>query len=178
MNKQFFCGALAIGVLLAGTAMAQKPLALGEAPQVEQIQKRKFDKEHHEKMAKRLADKLNLTNEQQQKAEQIRKSGQAKIKPLLDEMMELRQKIDKERRANMEEFENILTPEQKTAFEKLKAEDKAKFRKQMQKRVDKRRGDDMLPPPPPEGAILPPPPEDGILPPPEGAILPPPPMDD
>ena len=108
MNKQFFCGALAIGVLLAGTAMAQKPVALGEAPQVEQIQKRKFDKEHHEKMAKRLADKLNLTNEQQQKAEQIRKSGQAKIKPLLDEMMELRQKIDKERRANMKEFENIL----------------------------------------------------------------------
>ena len=42
MNKQFFCGALAIGVLLAGTAMAQKPLALGEAPQVEQIQKRKW----------------------------------------------------------------------------------------------------------------------------------------
>lgn len=171
MNKQFFCGALAIGVLLAGTAMAQKPLALGEAPQVEQIQKRKFDKEHHEKMAKRLADKLNLTDEQQQKAEQIRKSGQAKIKPLLDEMIELRQKIDKERRANMEEFENILTPEQKTAFEKLKAEDKAKFRKQMQKRVDKRRGDDMLPPPPPEGAILPPPPEGAMLP-------PPPPMDD
>ena len=60
----------------------------------------------------------------------------------------------------MKEFENILTPEQKTAFEKLKAEDKAKFRKQMQKRVDKRRGDGMLPPPPPEGAMLPPPPMD------------------
>lgn len=160
MNKQFFCGALAISILLAGTAMAQKPVVVGDAPQVAQMQKHKFDKEHHEKMAKRLADKLNLTAEQQKKAEQIRKAGQEKIKPLLDEMMQLRQKIDKERRANMEEFENILTPEQKAAFEKLKAEDKAKFNKQMQKRGDKRRGGDMLPPPPPEGDMLPPPPMD------------------
>ena len=76
MNKQFFCGALAISILLAGSAMAQKPVVVGEAPQTEQMQKHKFDKEHHEKMAKRLADKLNLTAEQQKKAEQIRKSGQ------------------------------------------------------------------------------------------------------
>ena len=168
MNKQFFCCAVAAGILLSGAAMAQKPVVISN-PQAEQGVEHKFakfDKEHHEKMAKRLADKLSLTEEQQQKAEQIRKSGQEKIKPLLDEMMELRKKIDKERRANMEEFENILTPEQKTAFEKLKAEDKADFRKRMpkmrpmMKNAGRHHNGEQLPPPLPEDAVLPPPPMD------------------
>ena len=41
-------------------------------------------------------------------------------KPLVNEMKDIREKMDEKRRANMEEFEKILTPEQKEKFEALK----------------------------------------------------------
>ena len=80
----------------------------------------KFDKNFHEKMAKKMAEKLNLTTEQQEQAAKIRQEGRKKIEPLMKEMKDLREKIDAERRANMEEFEKILTPEQKKSFDEMK----------------------------------------------------------
>ena len=76
--------------------------------------------EMHHKMAEKMAKKLNLTEEQQQKAEQIREKGKKEIEPLMNEMKDLREKMDEKRRENMEEFEKILTPEQKTKFEDMK----------------------------------------------------------
>ena len=88
---------------------------------------------HHEKMHNRLAEKLNLTDEQKAKAKEMRQAARKKMKPLLDEMKALREKMDTIRKDNMKEFEDILTPEQKTTFEKIKAEHKAKFEKMMKK---------------------------------------------
>ena len=59
----------------------------------------------------------SLTKEQQEQAEKIRKEGREKLKPLFEEMKDIREKMDKLREDNMLEFEKILTPEH---YEKLK----------------------------------------------------------
>lgn len=74
----------------------------------------------HEKMAERFTKELDLTEEQQEKAKEIHEQGKKDIEPLMDQMNMLREKLDAKRRTNMEEFEKILTPEQKTKFEELK----------------------------------------------------------
>ena len=87
-----------------------------------------FEK-HHEKMQNKLADDLQLSEQQRAKAKEMRTAAREKIKPLLDEMKALRQKMDTIRDENMKAFEEILTPEQKETFEKIKAERKAKHEK-------------------------------------------------
>lgn len=82
----------------------------------------KFDKEMHKKMAEKLAKDLNLTDDQQKKAEEIREAGRKKVEPLFKQMDELRKKMDQLREENMKEFESILTPDQKAKLEKIKAE--------------------------------------------------------
>lgn len=72
------------------------------------------------RMRKPLADKLNLTEEQREQADKIREDGRAKMKPLIEEQKELRKQMDEVRKANMEEFEKILTPEQKKVFDEMK----------------------------------------------------------
>ena len=89
---------------------------------------------HHEKMAKKLAEELKLTDEQQAKSRQMRKAAREKIKPLLDEMRAIREKLDAIRKDNMKDFEALLTPEQKEVFAKIKAERKVKFEKMKAKR--------------------------------------------
>lgn len=79
-----------------------------------------------------LATKLNLTEEQRKKAEEIRKADFEKMKPLFDEMKALHEKMDSLRKENMKAFEEILTPEQKSQFEKIREEHKAKM-EQMKK---------------------------------------------
>jgi len=86
-------------------------------------------KQHH----KKLADELKLTDEQKAKSKELRKASREKIKPLLDQMKVLREKMDKIRQENMAAFEKLLTPEQKAAFEKIKAERKTKHEKMMKK---------------------------------------------
>ena len=88
---------------------------------------------HHEKMHNKLAAELNLTDEQKAKAKEMRQSAREKMKPILDEMKKLRTQLDTIRKDNMKEFEDILTPEQKATFEKIKASRKAKFEKMMRK---------------------------------------------
>ena len=90
-------------------------------------------KQHHEKMKNKLADELKLTDEQKAKAKELRKASREKIKPLMDEMKEIRKKMDAIREDNMKAFEDLLTPEQKEAFEKIKEERKAKHEKMMKK---------------------------------------------
>ncbi len=70
---------------------------------------------HVQQMHENLAQLLNLTADQKTKAEQIRRNGHEKMKKLRAQMQDLRQ-------ANMNEFEAILTPEQKAEFDKIKTE--------------------------------------------------------
>jgi len=78
----------------------------------------------HEEMSKKLAEDLSLSDEQKVQAEKIREAGHAKMKPLMEERKALHEKMDSLRKANMEEFEKILTPEQKKKFEEIKAKHK------------------------------------------------------
>lgn len=80
----------------------------------------------------RLAEELNLTKEQRDKAEALRKADFEKMKPLVEEMKTLREKMDNLRKENMKHFEEILTPEQKTKLDQIMQEHKNKtenFRK-------------------------------------------------
>lgn len=123
MNKFLLSALLASTVMFSGSVKAaEKETAVPTADkQIEMVKHHEcFDKDFHEKMAKKMAQDLGLTQEQQEQAKKIREEGVKKMKPLMKEMKEIRQKMDKERRANMEEFEKILTPEQKDKFEKLK----------------------------------------------------------
>ena len=81
----------------------------------------KFDREMHKKLADRFAKDLGLTEEQIAKADKIREDGRKKVEPLMKQMDELRRKADELRKENMKEFEAILTPEQKTRLEEMKA---------------------------------------------------------
>ncbi|MBQ8870468.1 MAG: hypothetical protein IJ019_03735 [Alphaproteobacteria bacterium] len=79
-----------------------------------------IDKDFHKKIAQEMATNLDLTQEQQEQAKQIREKGQEEIKPLMNQMKELRKKLDEKRKANMEEFEKILNADQKKKFEEMK----------------------------------------------------------
>lgn len=105
---------------------------------------KKFDKEMHKKMADKFAKDLGLTDEQIAKADEIRKEGREKIKPLMEQMGELRRKADELRKENMKEFEAILTPEQKTRLEEMKArheEMRKEKRKERKLRKDEAKAD-------------------------------------
>lgn len=114
MNKLGLC--LLCGTMLLtniGFVRANEPEMRPEPPKMERMHK----KDHHD-----LAKKLNLTDEQKKQAEKIRESGREKMKKMHEQMQELRKE-------NMAEFEKILTPEQKSEFEKIKSEHKRKFEK-------------------------------------------------
>ena len=130
--KKSYLTLLCATALLCGTsfAYASDDITMPPPPQTEHHQRME---RHHEKMAQKLADDLNLTDEQKTKAQQMRKSARAQMKPLLDQMKDLRKKMDLLRQENMKDFENILTPEQKETFAKIKAERKANFEKMMNK---------------------------------------------
>ena len=74
----------------------------------------------------KIADRLNLTPEQRKAVEKQRKADREKLKPLFEQMKEIRKQMGEIRKANMEAFQNILTPEQKAEFDKMMAERKAK----------------------------------------------------
>lgn len=123
MNKFLLSTLLATTVMFSGAInAAEKEMPLpADIEHVEMIKKHEgFNKDFQEKMAKKMADELKLTAEQQEQAKKVREEGAKKMKPLMKEMKDLREKMDKERRANMEEFEKILTPDQKKKFEEMK----------------------------------------------------------
>ncbi len=121
-----------------------------------------------EQMENKLAQELGLTAEQQVQAKKIHQEGRKMVKPLMDEMKDIRKKMDELRQENMKEFEAILTPDQKAKFEKIKAERHEKW-KQMKDRMRKGKkmhkgprphpghtGDFPPPPPAPDDMPLPP----------------------
>lgn len=126
MKKNFVCMLLA-GTMFSVSVAKADDVVVVEAQAIEIERPVKFDRNHHKAMAAQLANDLGLTEEQKVLAEKNRIEGHKKIAPLMDQMMSLRQKIDQERRANMLEFEKILTPEQKERFNVIKERHK-KFR--------------------------------------------------
>lgn len=161
MKKWLYSVCAAAIMLGAAGAYAQekKPVPPAERPHHEQ---------RMEQMEDKLAQELGLTAEQQVQAKKIHQEGRKKVKPLMDEMKDIRKKMDELRQENMKEFEAILTPDQKAKFEKIKAERHEKW-KQMKDKMKKGKrmmhkgprpdhiGDFPPPPPAPDDMPLPPP---------------------
>lgn len=80
----------------------------------------------HKEMAEKFAEKLNLSEEQKEKARDIREGGMKEIEPYRSQMRELRNKMNEIRKANMEKFSKILTNEQKAKMENMKAHHKCR----------------------------------------------------
>ena len=141
MNKKFLLMFTATAFTLSAFmvfAEDKKPLEpMGEGPRMEQMGKHMLPSS--EEMEDKLADKLGLDKKQREQAKKIREDGHKKVKPLMKEMKELREKMDKLRKQNMEEFEKILTPEQKNKFSEMKEKMKEKMKNKPHK-VRKGRG--------------------------------------
>lgn len=107
--------------------------------------------------------RLNLTDEQKQKAEELHKQGFEKMKPIMEKMKEkqkeifalkgktdeqsvqqrenlkkqigaLREEAREIKKQNMKDFENILTKKQKKELEKIKKEGRKNFDKEFKGR--------------------------------------------
>ncbi len=139
MNKSLLTVLCAAGVLIGSTDaytqekdMPPPPKAGDEmlpppphGPEMRKHKKPEFADKMHKKMAEKFAKDLGLTEEQQKKAEELRKAGREKMDPLFEEMRKIHEKIYKVSEENLKEFEAILTPEQKAKLEKMKAERKS-----------------------------------------------------
>ena len=110
---------LLVATMASGSAFCAnaEPRAFPEHPGFEHHINRE---EMHKKMTDKMATDLGLTDEQKAEAKAIHEKGKTDMEPLIKEMKDLREKMDAKRRANMEEFEKILTPEQKQKFEEMK----------------------------------------------------------
>ena len=136
MNKKlllmFTATALTLSAFTASATDEKTLPPMDNMPKLEHMERHMPPKP--EVMEAKLADKLGLSAEQKEKTKIIREAGHKKVKPLMKEMKELRHKMDKLRHENMEEFEKILTPEQKNKFEELKKEMKNKPHKKYRMR--------------------------------------------
>ena len=126
MNKKYLMMFTAAAILMAGvTSVSAQPLPPVDgapAPHHEKMEMRKAKRmpPDPEKMAEKLADELGLSESQRAQAKEINKKGMEEVKPLMDQMRDIRKKMDELRKENMKEFESILTPEQKTKFDAFK----------------------------------------------------------
>ncbi len=126
MNKKYLMMFTAAAILMAGvTSVSAQPLPPVDgapAPHHEKMEMRKAKRmpPDPEKMAEKLADELGLSESQREQAKAINKKGMEEVKPLMDQMRDIRKKMDELRKENMKEFESILTPEQKTKFDAFK----------------------------------------------------------
>ena len=163
MNKKYLLsGVFSLALLIgAGIANAQDIASVNNEPPAKAHFMRHRPEGFHGKhdFRKDMEEKLKLTDEQKAQAKKIHEDGRKEIEPLMEQMKEIRAKMDEIRKKNMEEFEKILTPEQKTEMEQMKANMKDKMEKH-----HRPHGNGMLPPPPAHGAPddmpLPPPPVD------------------
>ncbi len=135
MNKTLmmaFCAA----ELLMGTSvvMAQTPEMIASPTQrVMENRSHEFKGRYPNMMQDRLAEELKLTDEQKAELQKVRDENREKIKPLMEQMKELRKQMDDLRKADMESFETILTPEQKKIFEEVKAKRHTSMKQRMEK---------------------------------------------
>lgn len=164
MNKKILFALFAGTMLSAGTLFAEETVTPASVNEEVRVLPKHFDKEHHKAMAAKMAKDLGLSDKQKAQAEKIREDGHKKIAPLMEQMKNLRQQIDEERRANMQDFEKILTPEQREKFEAIKKqgprfapEHKAKKTHKMMRGMHKVEAEELMPPPPPydDDAMLP-----------------------
>lgn len=110
---------LATSVISSGV-LSVEAYAEDAAPEMPKFEQAFNPEQMRQKMQQKMADELGLTAEQQKQAEALSEKSKAEMEPLMKEMKDIREKMDAKRRANMEEFEKILTPEQKEKFEALK----------------------------------------------------------
>lgn len=107
--KKLLLTAVCVSVLTLGVAHAQSSANPENMPPHKEM-----------RMHENLVKKLNLTDEQKKQADKIREDGRKAMEPLMQEKKVLNEKMDTLRKANMEEFEKILTPEQQEEFKKIK----------------------------------------------------------
>lgn len=132
MNKFMMSLLCGCAIICAAQTVRAKEDMPPPPPQMELMHKNKPD----------LAKRLNLSEEQKEKAEAVRLKGREQMKEMHKKMQELRKN-------NMAEFEKILTPEQKTEFDKIKKEHKMmrKRHRPMHKLPPMGMPNDMPPPP-------------------------------
>ena len=80
------------------------------------------------KQRKNFIEKLNLTEEQKMKAQELREKNKPQMQEIFSKMKELKKQADEIRRQNKKEFEAILTPEQKETLEKMQKEHHEKMK--------------------------------------------------
>ena len=81
-----------------------------------------------EKYRKNFIEKLNLTEEQKVKAQELREKNKPQMQEIFSKMKELRKQAEEIRMQNKKEFEAILTPEQKEILEKMQKEHHEKIK--------------------------------------------------
>lgn len=123
--------------VLCATAIVGGVNSANAESKKEAVAKPGYHQEMHKVNSQRFAKELNLTDEQKEKAKEIREEGLKKMEPLKEDMTELRTKMDKVRQKNMKDFEEILTPEQKTKLEKIKADHLQKRAEKMKNKMKK-----------------------------------------
>lgn len=79
-------------------------------------------------------NRLNLTEEQKKKAEEIHQKGRAEMEAVMEQMKALHEKAKEIRQKNKTEFEGLLTPEQKKTLEEMNQERKARQEKHFKER--------------------------------------------
>lgn len=130
MTKLLLTTALSILIAFSAYSNAFAEAAANPAEPAQQTERMP---RHHKEMRKRpepeKMDKfLDLSDEQKAKAKEIREQSRKQIEPLMKEMKDLREKMDKIREADMKKFEALLTPEQKAKLEARKQHHEKEFK--------------------------------------------------
>ncbi len=130
MNKMFLTLTCA-SMLMLGVNSASALIDEAEQPNTKPQKELRIEKRGPQfgMHGKQLADDLGLTEEQRQKAEELRKADFEKMKPLIEEMKAIHKKMDELRQENMKGFEAILTPEQKAKLDGIMLERKKHMKK-------------------------------------------------
>lgn len=127
-----------MGMVLSSTALLAQPVLEDETQKetvpvsVEKVENEAHAKGHiRQKHKNNFIERLNLTEEQKQKAKELREKNKPQMEELFAKMRELRKQAEEIRKQNKEEFESILTPEQKEILQKMKQEhlEKIKLKK-------------------------------------------------
>ncbi|MBR6327841.1 MAG: hypothetical protein IKR60_03085, partial [Alphaproteobacteria bacterium] len=104
MKKNMLSILLATSVISSGV-LSVEAYAEDAAPEMPSFGQHMDPVQMRQKMQQKMADELGLTAEQQKQVEAMNAKSKAEMEPLMQEMKDIREKMDAKRRANMEEFE-------------------------------------------------------------------------
>jgi Spy/CpxP family protein refolding chaperone len=154
-KKEFMKSMLRIAVIAAGLAVAALPAARAAdetqptPPPAGGGQRGERRERRQEMMGKEMAEKLGLSQDQQDKIKVVREKTQADVKAVRDDTSltedQKREKIRELRMNSMKDVHAVLTPDQQAKME------------QMRKERQERGPGGEPPPPPPPGENGPPP---------------------